>query len=77
MQLVVVTIVPDIVSATAVRAMLEQGGIPVMLRGAGSSDWLIPGTPGGVGPLEVMVPEERLDEARQLIADLEGSAWQG
>ena len=77
MELVVVTVLPDIVSATAVKAMLDQVEIPVMLRSAGSANWLIPGTPGGAGPLEVMVPAERLEEARRLIADLEGATWQG
>jgi hypothetical protein len=72
MDLVVVTVVPDIVSASSVKAMLEQADIPVMLRGAGSVNWLVPGTPGGAGPLEVMVPGERLEEARELIAALEG-----
>jgi siroheme synthase len=71
MELVVATVVPDIVAATAVKAMLEQAEIPVMLRGAGSTNWLVPGTPGGAGPLEVMVPEERLADAQELIALLE------
>jgi hypothetical protein len=77
MDLVVVTVLPDIVSATAVKAMLDQAEIPVMLRSAGSANWLIPGTPGGAGPLEVMVPAERLDEARRLVSQLEGGTDDG
>lgn len=71
MDLVVATVLPDIVTATAVKAMLDQAEIPVMLRSAGSANWLIPGTPGGAGPLEVMVPAERLEEARELIDAME------
>lgn len=74
MALAVATVLPDIVAATAAKAMLEQAGIPVMLRGSGSTNWLIPGTPGGAGPLDVMVPEERLAEARELLAELEAEA---
>ena len=67
MTLVVVGVFPDIVSATAIKAMLDQAEIPVMLRSAGSANWLVPGTPGGSGPLEVLVPAERLEAARDLI----------
>jgi hypothetical protein len=73
-DLVVATVAPDIVAATAVKAMLEQAGIPVMVRSSGSTNWLVPGTPGGVGPLDVLVPTERLAEAEELIADLEDGA---
>lgn len=72
MGLAVAAVVPDIVVASAVKAMLEQVEIPVMLRSSGSANWLVPGTPGGAGPLDVMVPEEHLAEARELIAALEG-----
>ncbi len=71
LDLAVAAVLPDIVAGSVVKAMLEQAGIPVMLRGSGSTDWLIPGTPGGAGPLEVMVPRGRLVEARELIGALE------
>lgn len=71
LDLAVAAVPPDIVAGSVVKAMLEQAGIPVMLRGSGSTDWLIPGTPGGAGPLEVMVPRGRLVEARELIGALE------
>ncbi len=51
--------------------MLDQAEIPVMLRSAGSANWLVPGTPGGSGPLEVLLPAERLEEARELIDALQ------
>jgi len=76
-DLVVVTVLPDIVSASSVKAMLEQADIPVMLRGSGSTSWLIPGTPGGVGPLDVLVPADRLAEAEELIAQLEAADGAG
>jgi len=71
MGLAVAAVVPDIVVASTVKAMLEQMAIPVMLRSSGSTNWLVPGTPGGTGPLDVLVPEDRLAEARELIAALE------
>ena len=71
MDLVVATVAPDIVTATSLKTLLEEAGIPVMLRGSGSSNWLVPGTPGGAGPLDVMVPQDRLAEAEELIAALE------
>jgi len=71
MDLVVAAVVPDIVVGSTLKTMLEQADIPVMLRSAGSVNWLVPGTPGGAGPLEVMVPEELLADARELIAELE------
>jgi hypothetical protein len=71
LDLAVAAVLPDIVAASMVKAMLEQADIPVMLRGSGSTDWLIPGTPGGAGPLEVIVPRERLMEACELIGELE------
>ncbi len=77
MGLVVVTVVPDIVSASSLKAMLEQADIPVMLRGSGSTNWLIPGTPGGAGPLDVLVPADRLAEAEELIAQLEAADGEG
>ena len=71
MDLVVATVAPDIVTATSVKTLLEEAGVPVMLRGSGSSNWLVPGTPGGAGALDVMVPQDRLVEAEELIAALE------
>jgi hypothetical protein len=41
-------------------------------------NWLIPGTPGAVGPLDVLVPADRVADAEELIADLEGGdQWEG
>jgi hypothetical protein len=77
MDLVVAAVLPDIVAASSVKAMLEQADIPVMLRGSGSTNWLIPGTPGGAGPLDVLVPADRLAEAEELIAALEGGDSEG
>jgi hypothetical protein len=76
MDLVVATVAPDIVTATSVKTLLEEAGVPVMLRGSGSSNWLVPGTPGGAGALDVMVPQDRLAEAEELIAALEGGTDQ-
>jgi len=72
MDLVVAAVLPDVVTASSVKAMLEQADIPVMLRSSGSTSWLVPGTPGGTGPLDVMVPQRCLAEAREVIAALDG-----
>jgi hypothetical protein len=71
-----VTTAGDSVVAEVVRGLLESEGIPVMLRAYGPAGWLFPGTPGGLGAMDVLVPEERVDEARELlrIAEANGAA---
>ena len=48
-----------------VRGVLEAGGIPVLSRGSGYA---------GAGiPVEVLVPQDRIEEARRLLADAEAA----
>jgi hypothetical protein len=68
MKLERLTTAADSVGAAVIKGLLEGEGIPVMLRAYGSAGWLFPGTPGGLGPMDVLVPEGRLDEARRLLA---------
>jgi hypothetical protein len=63
--------VAGIVPASAIKGLLEAAGIPVLMRSAGSAGWLFPGTPGGGGAVDVMVPEECLAEAQKLIGEAE------
>jgi hypothetical protein len=65
------TTVAGIVSASAIKGMLESAGIPVLMRSAGSAGWLFPGTPGSGGAVDVLVPAECLAEAQGLIAAAE------
>jgi hypothetical protein len=68
------TTVAGIVPAAAIKGMLESAGIPVLMRSAGSAGWLFPGTPGGGGAVDVLVPAECLAEAQGLIAAAERGA---
>lgn len=68
MRLEPVTTAADSVAAVVIKGLLDAAGIPVMLRAYQSAGWLFPGTPGSLGAMEVLVPAERLDEARQVLA---------
>jgi hypothetical protein len=48
MDLALAAVLTDITTASAVKAMLEQADIPVMLRSSGSTNWPVPGTPGAL-----------------------------
>jgi len=69
-----VTTTGDSVAAAVIKGMLEAHGVPVMLRSYGSAGWLFPGTPGSLGAMDVLVPADRLTEARRLLADAEAAA---
>jgi Putative prokaryotic signal transducing protein len=66
-----VTTAADIVTASVIKGLLESAGIPVLMRSSGSAGWLFPGTPGGGGSVDVLVPAECLAEAQELIAEAE------
>jgi hypothetical protein len=73
MKLERLTTTGDSVAAALIKGLLEAEGVPVMLRAYGSAGWLFPGTPGSLGAMDVLVPAERLDEARALLADAEAA----
>lgn len=82
MKLERVTTAGDSIVAEVVRGLLESEGIPVLLRAYGAAGWLFPGTPGGLGAMDVLVPADRLEEARELLrvageADEVGSGGAG
>ena len=56
-----------LLSAEAVRGRLETGGIPVALDYDGTSTLL--GIPafGGTGEVRILVPSDRIAEARELL----------
>jgi hypothetical protein len=74
MKLERLTTTGDSMAAAVIRGLLEAEGVPVMLRAYGSAGWLFPGTPGGLGAMEVLVPADRLDEARRLLGEAQDQA---
>ncbi|MBM3147827.1 MAG: DUF2007 domain-containing protein [Actinobacteria bacterium] len=74
MKLERLTTSADSVAAAVVRGLLEEAGIPVMLRAYQSAGWLFPGTPGSLGAMEVLVPDVRLEQARRVLAEAETDA---
>ena len=74
MKLERVTTSADSVAAAVVKGLLEEAGIPVLLRAYQSAGWLFPGTPGSLGAMEVLVPGERLKQARRVLAQAEAAA---
>ncbi len=73
-DLEVLTTTGDSVSGTLIKGLLEARGIPAMLRAYGPAGWLFPGTPGSFGAMDVLVPADRLDEARRLLTEAESEA---
>jgi hypothetical protein len=59
------------VAAAALEGALRAEGIPAMTRGEQHTAWLFPGASGGLGPVDVLVPDERLEEARAVLAAFE------
>ena len=53
--------------ASAIEGALREAGIPAMIRGSGHGAWLFAGAGGGLGSVDVMVPSERLEEARDVL----------
>jgi hypothetical protein len=74
MKLERLTTAGDSMAAAVIKGLLEAEGVPVMLRAYGSAGWLFPGTPGGLGAMEVLVPADVLDEARRLLGEAEAEA---
>jgi hypothetical protein len=74
MKLERLTTTGDSVAAAVIKGLLEEAGIPVMLRSYGSAGWLFPGTPGSLGAMDVLVPVDRLAEGRRLLAEAEAAA---
>ena len=48
-------------------AALESAGIPVVIRSMGRG-WLSPGVKTGAGPVELLVPGDRAEDARAILA---------
>ncbi len=67
LEFTVVAAAPDGVSGSILASVLESAGIPVEVRGRGSS-WLFPAAAGGLGMVQVLVPREYVAEARELLA---------
>jgi hypothetical protein len=68
--LVKVAVVPDGVTASIVEGMLKAAGIPAVLRGTASSDWLFPSGPMSLGAVEILVSATDEREARLLLGEV-------
>jgi hypothetical protein len=68
-----VTTARDPGTAAIVKSMLESAGVPVLLqpKNAAISALMFPGTGGGPGPVDVLVPAECAAEAATLVARAE------
>jgi len=71
--LVTLTTVQGTFVADALVGALKEAGIPAMARAEQHASWLFPGAGGGLGPIEVLVTADRLDEARAVLETLEAS----
>lgn len=69
LDLRVVTTTPDGMLAAVLRERLESAGIPTMARSYGAGGWLFPGGPSGFGPVDILVPASRLEEAEQILSE--------
>jgi Putative prokaryotic signal transducing protein len=69
LDLRVVTTTPDGMLAAVLRGRLESAGIPTMARSYGAGGWLFPGGPSGFGPVDILVPASRLEEAEQILSE--------
>ncbi len=67
-----VTAVGDDEEAEIIAGLLESEGIPCEIEGSPASPW--PENLGAMGTSRVMVPPDRLKEARALIAEREKDA---
>jgi len=73
-DLSVVCTVQGTVAASAIEGALREAGIPAMTRGSGHGAWLFAGAGGGLGSVDVIVPSERLEEAREVLRAFEDEA---
>lgn len=64
----------DVIHADIVRGRLEAEGIPAILgnRHLVTADWLYSQAMGGV---QIMVPREEIDEAREIIAQIDNGEF--
>lgn len=70
MELVSVTSVNDIGLASIIKGVLEQAGIEAVVNGSGAEDAFPPGT---LGELRILVPEDELQSALDVLDQYETS----
>ena len=60
------------------RSVLDGAGIPFVVKGEGIQDIIGGGRIGGMnfltGPIEILVPDDRAEEARAILADFDQEA---
>lgn len=68
MELVSVTCVNDIGLASIIKGVLEQAGIEAVIHGSGAEDAF---PPGALGDLRILVPEDELESALDVLDQYE------
>ena len=69
LDLRVVTTAPDGMFAAVLQGRLESEGVPSLARSYGAGGWLFPGGPSGFGPVDILVPADRLEEAEKILSE--------
>ena len=56
-------------NAELIKGLLEAQGVPVVLSQEGAGHYAYAITVGSLGQVQILVPDDHLEEARQILAD--------
>jgi len=56
-------------NAELIKGLLEAQGVPVILSQEGAGHYAYAMNVGSLGQVQILVPEDHLEEARQILAD--------
>jgi hypothetical protein len=56
-------------NAELIKGLLEAQGVPVVLSQEGAGHYAYAMTVGTLGQVQILVPEDHLEDARQIMAD--------
>jgi hypothetical protein len=56
-------------NAELIKGLLEAQGVPVVLSQEGAGHYAYAMTVGSLGQVQILVPDDHLEEARQILAD--------
>ncbi len=62
--------------AEVLRGLLEAQGVQVVLSQEGAGHWVYAVTVGPLGRVQILVPVEQLETARQILEDYRAGAYQ-
>jgi putative signal transducing protein len=71
-DLVVLQVVQSGAEAEMIRGLLQTADIPSLARQTSAGAGMAGGLPGGAGAHEILVPEDRLADARRLLEEQAG-----